>query len=206
MNVCRSTWNLGSTVTISRTRAGFTLIELLVVIAIIAVLMGLAFPGFQSVQNSAKRTQAKNDLVQIVTAVNAFFTEYGKYPLPASAQGSGDEDFTYSYDGGSTNSNSELMKLLQADASKAADNPRQIVFFNAPAAKKDGSYGIQPSTSADARAFMDPWGRRYSVCIDCNYNNKVRERGTGTLITYGVVAWSLGKDGDWAKSPIASWK
>src|SRR5438105_1714763 len=63
----------------------FTLIELLVVIVIIAVLMGVAFPVFQSVQNQAKKTQAKNDLTQIVTAVNAFYTEYGKYPLPSSA-------------------------------------------------------------------------------------------------------------------------
>src|SRR5437764_493945 len=60
---------------------GFTLIELLVVIAIIAILIGLLFPAFQAVQSQAKRTQAKNDLTQIVTAVNAYYTEYGKYPL-----------------------------------------------------------------------------------------------------------------------------
>src|SRR3954447_7869288 len=65
----------------------FTLIELLVVISIIAVLAGLALPVFQSVQNSAKKTQAKNDLVQIVTAVNAFYTEYGKYPIDATVTG-----------------------------------------------------------------------------------------------------------------------
>src|SRR6476646_4188508 len=59
----------------------FTLIELLVVIAIIAILVGLLFPAFKAVQNQAKRTQAKNDLTQIVNAVNAFYTEYGKYPL-----------------------------------------------------------------------------------------------------------------------------
>ena len=66
----------------NRQRAfAFTLIELLVVIVIVAVLMGLAFPVYQSVQNSAKKTQAKNDVTQIVTAVNAFYTEYGKYPV-----------------------------------------------------------------------------------------------------------------------------
>src|SRR5256885_1765254 len=59
----------------------FTLIELLVVIAIIAILVGLLFPAFKAVQSQAKRTQAKNDLTQIVTAVNAYYTEYGKYPL-----------------------------------------------------------------------------------------------------------------------------
>ena len=59
----------------------FTLIELLVVIAIIAILVGLLFPAFKAVQNQARQTQAKNDLTQIVNAVNAFYTDYGKYPL-----------------------------------------------------------------------------------------------------------------------------
>src|SRR5215813_14592343 len=59
----------------------FTLIELLVVIAIIAILIGLLFPAFRAVQDQAKRTQAKNDLTQIVNAVNAYYTEYGKYPI-----------------------------------------------------------------------------------------------------------------------------
>ena len=66
-------------------RSGFTLIELLVVIAIIAVLLGLVFPVFQGVQDRAKKVQAKNDLTQIVTAVNAFYTEYGRYPTTATS-------------------------------------------------------------------------------------------------------------------------
>ncbi|MEY2601573.1 MAG: hypothetical protein QOJ36_892, partial [Verrucomicrobiota bacterium] len=63
---------------------GFTLIELLVVIAIIAALLGLVFPVFQGVLERAKKVQAKNDLTQIVTAVNAFYTEYGRYPNPTA--------------------------------------------------------------------------------------------------------------------------
>ncbi len=55
----------------------FTLIELLVVISIIAILIGLLFPAFRAVQNQAKQTQAKNDLTQIVNAVNAYYTDYG---------------------------------------------------------------------------------------------------------------------------------
>src|SRR5256714_13092176 len=64
--------------------SAFTLIELLVVIAIIAILIGLLFPAFRAVQDQAKRTQAKNDLTQIVNAVNAYYTDYGKYPLVAA--------------------------------------------------------------------------------------------------------------------------
>src|ERR1044071_6674896 len=61
-------------------KRAFTLIELLVVIAIIGILIGLLFPAFQAVQNQARQMQAKNDLTQVVNAVNAFYTEYGKYP------------------------------------------------------------------------------------------------------------------------------
>ncbi len=62
-------------------RGAFTLIELLVVITIIAILMALLFPAFKGVQDQAKRTQAKNDMAQVVTAVNAYYTEYGKMPV-----------------------------------------------------------------------------------------------------------------------------
>ncbi len=48
--------------------------------------------------------------------------------------------------------------------------------------------------------------RPYSICIDSDYNNQVRERGTGNLLTIGGVAWSLGKENDWDKSGVASWK
>ena len=58
----------------------FTLLELLVTILIIAVLMSVAFPVFQTVQNQARKTQARSDLTQIVIAVSAFYTEYGRYP------------------------------------------------------------------------------------------------------------------------------
>src|SRR5881275_1629455 len=66
---------------------GFTLIELLVVITIIIILMGLLFPAFKGVQDQAKRAQAKNDEQQIVTAMNAYNTDYGKFPLDDSKQG-----------------------------------------------------------------------------------------------------------------------
>src|SRR5437763_4228721 len=106
----------------------FTLIELLVVIVIIAVLMGLAFPVFQSIQNQARKTQAKNDVTQIVTAVNAFYTEYGKYPLPSTAT----NDATATY--GSSNSNKTLFDELRGIT--IALNTRQIVFIS-PAEAKD---------------------------------------------------------------------
>src|SRR5207302_5653728 len=108
-----------------KTARAFTLIELLVVIVIIAILMGLAFPAFQAVQNQAKKTQAKNDLVQIVSAVNAYYTEYGKYPVSTTTP-----DTTY----GATPTNEGLFNVLRS-VGAAADNPRGIVFISPPDAK-----------------------------------------------------------------------
>src|SRR5437016_11394592 len=90
-----------------RDERGFTLIELLVVIAIIAILIGLLFPAFSAVQNQARRTQAKNDLTQIVNAVNAFYTEYGKYPIVTA-------DTIFSGTTGSPNNNSDLLYSLRS--------------------------------------------------------------------------------------------
>src|SRR5213082_129817 len=114
-------------------KAAFTLMELLLVIVIVVILVGLAFPAFQGVLERAKKVQAKNDLTQIVTAVNAFYTEYGKYPLVAA-------DMTY---GPPASPNDDLFYSLRAVASGAnalvngvpAINPRSIVFLSPPDVK-----------------------------------------------------------------------
>src|SRR6266536_5532265 len=90
----------------------FTLIELLVVITIIAILIGLLFPAFSAIQNQAKKTQAKNDLTQIVNAVNAFYTEYGKYPLPGAPTVNPPNYYTYG-PGGDQSTNEALFTELR---------------------------------------------------------------------------------------------
>src|SRR5436190_24101237 len=101
----------------------FTLIELLVVIAIIAILVGLLFPAFKAVQTQARQTQAKNDLTQIVNAVNAYYTDYGKYPLVTA-------DTIYGPSGAPNNGLFSVLRGLDA-----TNNPRQLVFINPPYVK-----------------------------------------------------------------------
>ena len=153
--------------------------------------MGLLFPAFRGVQDQAKKTQAKNDLTQIVTAVNAYYTEYGKYPLPAAASGDG-------YPSGGTTGTSSKSVLGPLRGLDPTLNPRQIVFFSPPDAK-DQTNSRSGIKTADGQ-FYDPWGIPYGVTIDADYDNQVPNpynpnEGAGAgEIRQGVIAWSVGKD------------
>jgi len=197
----------------ARYKRAFTLIELLVVIAIIAILIGLLFPAFKAVQNQARQTQAKNDLTQIVTAVNAFYTDYGKYPTSQTT------DYVFGPGGGSANN--VLFNELQGCPTTGAPPPtcsalstlntRQIVFISPPAVKTPTSprsgiatqaATVNPCFSAAVGEFVDPWGTPYNVEIDGNYDNQITTNPYGASggagpqpLTIGVIAWSRGLDG-----------
>jgi prepilin-type N-terminal cleavage/methylation domain-containing protein len=170
-----------------RISRGFTLIELLTVIAIIAVLMGLLFPAVAGALLAAKKTQAKNDAVNICNSINAFYLEYGRYPDVGSA----------GTDVKITSSNDALIKILRGlDDVK---NPRGIVFLDAPIGKTVGGRTIGGVSGTDGK-YYDPWGREYSIAFDNDYNNDLANpysanTGAGPdPLRLGVIAWSIGKD------------
>jgi len=170
-------------------RRGFTLLELMVVIAIIAVLAGLFLPALQSVLERAKKAQARNDVIQIVTAVNAFYAEYGRYPLVGTVT---TPDATY---GIVTSQSDGLFNELRAKAYSL--NTRQIQFIS-PA--EDGTQTNPNGKIGSDSQFHDPWGNPYLIRIDADYDNQVvnpytADTGAGpTNIRQGVIAWSVGKD------------
>ena len=62
-----------------RTRAGFTLIELLIVVVIIGVLAAIAIPKFQNTKGKANAASLRADLRNLVTAEEAYFSDYTTY-------------------------------------------------------------------------------------------------------------------------------
>jgi len=181
----------------------FTLIELMTVIAVVAILFGIAFPAYISVMERARKTEAQNSEQQIVTAVNAYYTEYGKYPIPAGTT----TDTIYGP--GGTFTSDVLFDVLRNNTNPSGPNlatvtslnPRQIVFIQPRTSKlsNPAKSGIG-STGAELGVWFDPWGSPYRVKIDGDYNNQLTtnpytDAPGGQPVYIGVIAWSFGKNG-----------
>lgn len=71
---------------LANNRKGFTLIELLIVVVIIGILAAIAIPKFAATKDKAKLASVKTDLRNIMTAQEAYFSDYATYTgtLPTS--------------------------------------------------------------------------------------------------------------------------
>lgn len=150
-------------------RVGFTLIELLVVIAIIAILAALVTPAISSALKRAKSTQSQAEAKSIESAIRAYYNEYAKLPLADADQGQNDKEFR--------DSKAIISRLT-------TNNPRRIVFIEAPGGLTDGT-------------FKDPWGTQYAVALDSDYSGQIAVSGSGmgtNLVLAPGVAYSAGPD------------
>lgn len=188
--------------------SAFTLVELLTVIAIIAILMGLLFPAIGTIKEAARKTQAKNDVTNIVAAVKQYYTEYGKYPPVEATPTNATKDTVV----GDTESspladNNALFNTLRSIPEELNKdykyNPRRIVFFEGKAAADvtNPRAGFADKQGATKKGcFFDPWGKQYNVVIDANYDNVIGldEQYTDFSGTnaprVGCGAFSMGKD------------
>lgn len=69
-----------------KNRKGFTLIELLIVVVIIGILAAIAIPKFAATKDKAKLASVKTDLRNVMTAQEAYFSDYATYGTFAQLQ------------------------------------------------------------------------------------------------------------------------
>jgi type II secretion system protein G len=67
-------------------RKGFTLIELLIVVVIIGILAAIAIPKFAATKDKAKLASVKTDVRNLMTAQEAYFSDYSTYGSFAQLQ------------------------------------------------------------------------------------------------------------------------
>jgi prepilin-type N-terminal cleavage/methylation domain-containing protein len=200
-------------------QGGYSLIELVTVITIIAVLVSLVIGVIGSLKESARRLHAKSDLSNIVTAINAYHTDYGVYPVRADQTGS---EVTFAID------NSDLLQALRAIPEGANAqrqlNPRGIVFLEVPPVHDP----LKPKSGISHGCWYDPWGPQsekpesgvYHIRIDTADTNRVTNPYPGgdpdegeaafePTLNLNVIAWSLGKGGVQTyelRDQVISWK
>ena len=68
-----------------KNKKGFTLIELLIVVVIIGILAAIAIPKFANTKEKAYITAMKSDLRNLVTAEEAYFSEWALYSATLSS-------------------------------------------------------------------------------------------------------------------------
>lgn len=206
-----------------RSRSGMTLLELLTVVAIMGILLALLFTAGNTAREASRRAQAKNDLLQMVAAIKAFKTEYGRFPIKQSADGQ-DTEVTFATD------NSDLVYTLSAipkgSNEQHALNPRQIVFLQIPNVRDPQ----RPTAGLAGGNWYDPWGAQggkpesgiYHVRIDGTQSGVVTDpypgeddddagpsSGARKTIPTDVIAWSLARTGVQTyqlKDQVLSWK
>ena len=171
----------------------FTLIEILIVITIIAILFGLLQPVIQGVKNQAKKTQARSQMNAIITAIRTYESTYGILPLPDSWT-----------DGTTTTAAkyADLMALLtnvagpSTEANYSSGNARKIMFLDVP-------------TNYTTQGFLDPWGSKYLIYVDTDYNGTISNVGPSNETLYGsaFIYSNAGQTGSISASKcVYSWK
>jgi prepilin-type N-terminal cleavage/methylation domain-containing protein len=183
-----------------RLRAGFTLIELLVVIAIIAILAAMLMPALAAAKRAALKAKAKVEMADIVNAINAYDSDYGRFPMISTERNfAGTNDFTtglvfglgaptgtFSYDNNS-NVVAVLMDLEKFPGGIVTSNlyhvynPKSVKYLNPKISGYDPVNNPDPNPPGgvdNTGVYRDPWGNPYVISMNSSYN----EQGCSDLL------------------------
>jgi type II secretory pathway pseudopilin PulG len=166
----------------SSSKGGFTLLELLVVVGIIMLLAGLMLAGFGGIRDRARNLRAKRDVAQLKTAWDTYYADYSGFPENAIGEAVS-----------ITESDIACIQILRGIPH--ADDTEAVQLFRAMNPKRISYMDFHHKTTE----FNDPWGNKYRVSLDDNYDGEVSvpdEDILGGTLHMSVAVWSAGKDGD----------
>jgi prepilin-type N-terminal cleavage/methylation domain-containing protein len=179
----------------------FTLIELLTVIAIIAILAAMLLPALVAAKNAAKKAKARTEIAALVTAIEGYDSDYGRFPVSKAVQAAaGTNDFTYGgiykIPGGGTwpnpvpanyqTNNSEVIAILMDITNYPGTNINQPGGATANTNHIKNPQQIKylnaamvsdptlPGVGPDL-VYRDPWGNPYLITMDLTYDEQCKD-------------------------------
>ena len=143
---------------------GFTLIELLVVIAIISLLSTSVMASLSSARSKARDSKRMQDMVQIRTALEMYYNDNNRYPLPYPGVWAGVSTGTCGPGNGQTSgANAYIAGLTPTYISILPTDPGTAGNCNGYLYRSDGTnYKFLVHASAESyptagKPFYDPW-------------------------------------------------
>lgn len=205
-------------------RRCFTLVELLTVVAVIAILAGITIPVVVGMSSKGKEVTARADMNAIKLALTQFKSDYSVWPVAAATS-----DTLYRAGFSAKTDDENIDKVIQEltlikakpgtnnvpEAYTPVLNTKRRKYLDAPAKPMTALFEVGTDNPVAGFYRLDPWGRRYNIAVDTNYDKKLELTtaflGTGSTaetIAGDVAVYSYGSaedDGD-LEAFLYSWK
>ncbi|OQA85404.1 MAG: Type II secretion system protein G precursor [Lentisphaerae bacterium ADurb.Bin242] len=192
-------------------RRYFSLVELLTVITVIAILAGIAIPVIMHMASKGKETKARAEMNAIKLGLTQFKSDYGIFPVTAAG------DTLYSAGYSSVDHDADIDAMLQhltliqtkpkpvtgdpPDPYTSTINTKKTRYLDVPAKPVPDLVKLHESDYLKGYYILDPWGRRYNIALDTDYNGQLAltaafTKGSAETIAEKIAIFSFGNAED----------
>jgi type II secretory pathway pseudopilin PulG len=150
----------------------------------VGFLAGLLMPAVSNARNKATEAKAHVEIQAIKQAMQQYYTEYGTWPGQAGQGGD------HRYAGQEYKQLLEVLQGNDVELNGRKCNPKKIAFL----AVNESSIAKFARGTAQPGELADPWGNRYEIVADWNFDNRIDSplADGGGAQGQSVVVWSYG--------------